>query len=118
MSTGLGRGLLQMNHLTNRREAAQPFLVAQICPPEAVVHPRLVAHIDSESDRHPYPPAVHRLQEAIGLINGPGRLRGDVHLLVVQSLHSLVRCDLGQIGYETATLVQRVAEALEPAVRR
>ena len=27
-------------------------------------------------------------------------------------------CDLGQIGYETATLVQRVAEALEPAVRR
>ncbi|MBY8875866.1 roadblock/LC7 domain-containing protein [Micromonospora sp. PLK6-60] len=26
-------------------------------------------------------------------------------------------CDLGQIGYETATLVQRVAEALEPAVR-
>jgi uncharacterized protein len=26
-------------------------------------------------------------------------------------------CDLGQIGYETATLVQRVAEALEPAAR-
>ncbi|MFJ8582475.1 roadblock/LC7 domain-containing protein [Micromonospora sp. NPDC093277] len=26
-------------------------------------------------------------------------------------------CDLGQIGFETATLVQRVAEALEPAVR-
>jgi len=26
-------------------------------------------------------------------------------------------CDLGQVGYETATLVQRVAEALEPAVR-
>ncbi|MER7417249.1 roadblock/LC7 domain-containing protein [Micromonospora peucetia] len=26
-------------------------------------------------------------------------------------------CDLGQIGYETAMLVQRVAEALEPAVR-
>ena len=27
-------------------------------------------------------------------------------------------CDLGQIGYETATLVLRVAEALEPAARR
>ena len=27
-------------------------------------------------------------------------------------------CDLGQIGYETAMLVQRVAEALEPAARR
>ncbi|SCL17194.1 hypothetical protein GA0070616_1222 [Micromonospora nigra] len=26
-------------------------------------------------------------------------------------------CDLGQVGYETATLVQRVAEALEPAAR-
>ncbi|MFI1195396.1 roadblock/LC7 domain-containing protein [Micromonospora sp. NPDC020750] len=26
-------------------------------------------------------------------------------------------CDLGQIGYETAMLVQRVAEALEPAAR-
>ncbi|MCW3817649.1 roadblock/LC7 domain-containing protein [Micromonospora sp. DR5-3] len=26
-------------------------------------------------------------------------------------------CDLGQIGFETATLAQRVAEALEPAVR-
>ncbi|MFX0592920.1 roadblock/LC7 domain-containing protein [Melissospora conviva] len=27
-------------------------------------------------------------------------------------------CDLGQVGYETAMLVQRVAEALEPAARR
>ncbi|OKI65049.1 roadblock/LC7 domain-containing protein [Micromonospora sp. CB01531] len=26
-------------------------------------------------------------------------------------------CDLGQVGYETAILVQRVAEALEPAAR-
>ncbi|GAB3799921.1 roadblock/LC7 domain-containing protein [Micromonospora zhanjiangensis] len=26
-------------------------------------------------------------------------------------------CDLGQIGYETAMLVQRLAEALEPGVR-
>ncbi len=26
-------------------------------------------------------------------------------------------CDLGQVGFETATLVQRVAEALDPAVR-
>ncbi|MFE9205234.1 roadblock/LC7 domain-containing protein [Micromonospora sp. NPDC006431] len=26
-------------------------------------------------------------------------------------------CDLGQVGYETAMLVQRVAEALEPAAR-
>ncbi|MCX4471454.1 Roadblock/LC7 domain protein [Micromonospora sp. MW-13] len=26
-------------------------------------------------------------------------------------------CDLGQVGYETATLVQRVAESLEPAPR-
>jgi predicted regulator of Ras-like GTPase activity (Roadblock/LC7/MglB family) len=27
-------------------------------------------------------------------------------------------CDLGQVGYETAMLVQRVADALEPGVRR
>ena len=27
-------------------------------------------------------------------------------------------CDLGQVGYETAMLVQRVAEALEPAARK
>lgn len=26
-------------------------------------------------------------------------------------------CDLGQVGYETAMLVQRVSEALEPAAR-
>jgi hypothetical protein len=26
-------------------------------------------------------------------------------------------CDLGQVGYETAMLVQRVADALEPGAR-
>ena len=103
--TAIGSGLLHVDQFREGAELPKPFAVVQIRPGEAVMHAGLVTHVDGEAHVHAAAALVGLHQEPLGLLQRPGDLAGNIHLLVVERGEAVLR-----------RVVRQLAELLDDAV--